>query len=198
PDDTVYGGGAYDGAFNVRLASNPNNVHRTYAIEAIRSLDPAAPEKRRMLMLGLSSGSWAQIVANLPSTKSLTIVEINPGYLELIRKYPDVAPLLDNPNVKIEIDDGRRWLRRHPDEKFDFIVMNTTFSWRAHMTNLLSVEFLDLVRAHLEPWGIHYYNTTWSLDVMRTAIQTFPNALRAMNFVAVADRPFTFDLDRWD
>jgi spermidine synthase len=197
PDDTIYGGGAYDGAFNVRLAANPNNVHRTYAIEAMRSLDAHAPAQRRMLMIGLSSGSWAQIVANLPSTKSLTIIEINPGYLELIRKYPDIAPVLDNPNVKIEIDDGRRWLLRHPSEKFDFIVMNTSFSWRAHMTNLLSVEFLELVRAHLEPWGIHYFNTTWSVDVMRTAITTFPHALRVMNFVAVADQPFAFDEATW-
>jgi spermidine synthase len=196
-DDTIYGGGAYDGAFNVRLASNRNNIHRTYAIEAIRSLDPRAPTERKMLMIGLSSGSWAQIIANLPSTKSLTVVEINPGYLELIRKYPDIAPLLNNPKVRIEIDDGRRWLSRHPSEKFDFIVMNTSFSWRAHMTNLLSVEFLDLVRAHLEPWGIHYYNTTWSVDVMRTAIATFPYALRVMNFVTVADEPFTFDELLW-
>jgi hypothetical protein len=76
--------------------------------------------------------------------------------------------------------------------------MNTSFSWRAYMINLLSVEFLDLVRAHLEPWGIHYYNTTWSVDVMRTAIDTFPHALRVMNFVTVADEPIAFDELVWD
>ena len=197
-DDTIYGGGAYDGAFNVNLAGNPNNVHRTYAIEALRSRDPSAPAQREMLMIGLSSGSWARIIADLPSTKSLRIIEINPGYLELIRKYPSVASILDDPKVTIEIDDGRRWLLRHPDAKFDFIVMNASFSWRAHMTNLLSVEFLELVRAHLRPWGIHYFNTTWSLDVMRTAVATFPQSMRVMNFAAVSDAPFVFEPDAWE
>jgi spermidine synthase len=197
-DDTIYGGGVYDGAFNVRLDSNQNNVHRTFAIEALRSSDPRAPAQRDMLMIGLSSGSWAQIVANLPSTRSLTIVEINPGYLELIRHYPAVKTLLENPKVKIEIDDGRRWLRRHPQAKFDFVVFNGSFSWRAHATHLLSVEFLELVRAHMRPWGIYYSNTTWSADVLRTLISTFPNAVRVMNFVAVSDCPFTFDRGAWE
>jgi spermidine synthase len=197
-DDTIYGGGVYDGAFNVRLGSNQNNIHRAFAIDALRSSNPRARALRDILMVGLSSGSWAQIVANLPSTRSLTIVEINPGYLELIRKYPAVATLLENPKVKIEIDDGRRWLRRQPNAKFDFVVANTTFSWRAHATNLLSVEFLELVRAHMPPWGIHYFNTTWSADVLRTAITTFPNAMRVMNFVAVSDSPFTFDRAAWE
>ena len=45
-------------------------------------------------MIGLSSGSWAAVVAAHPSLERLTIVEINPGYLKLIPKYPDVAGLL--------------------------------------------------------------------------------------------------------
>ena len=32
------------------------------------------------------------------------IVEIDPGYLSLIRKRPEVASLLDDPKVKIVID----------------------------------------------------------------------------------------------
>lgn len=192
-DDTLYGGGAYDGEFNVRLASNANYIHRAFAIEALRGEGPGAPAARDMLMIGLASGSWAQIIANLPSTRSLTVVEINPGYLGLVRKYPAVATVLDHPKVRVVIDDGRRWLLRHPEARFDFVVMNASFSWRAHMTNLLSVEFLELVRAHLRPWGIHYFNTTWSADVLRTALMTFPHAVRVMNFVAVSDSPIAFD-----
>jgi hypothetical protein len=61
----------------------------------------------------------------------------------------------------------------------------------------MSVEFLDLVRAHLQPWGIHYYNTTWSPDAFRTAVTQFPHAMRVVNFVAVSDQPFRFDEDAW-
>lgn len=140
----VYGGGAYDGAFNVSLVDDKNVVERAFAVAAMH------PSPRRVLLIGLSSGSWAQIVANLPGVESMTVIEINPGYMDLIAKYEPVRSLLTNPKVRIVVDDGRRWLHRH-EERFDFIVMNTSYHWRAHMTNLLSREFLELARAHLLP-----------------------------------------------
>jgi len=148
-------------------------------------------------MIGLSSGSWAQVLANNPKIEHLTVVEINPGYLRIIAKHPDVASVLTNPKVDIQIDDGRRWLRRHPDEKYDLLVMNTTFHWRAHATNLLSMEFMDLARLHLRPGGIFFFNTTSSDDVQKTAMTAFPYGLRIINFVAVSDSPFTLDKDRF-
>ena len=187
----VYGGGAYDGAFNVSLVDDKNVVERAFAVGALH------PHPREVLMIGLSSGSWAQIVSHLPEVEHLTIVEINPGYLQLIAQYPAVASLLKNPKVKIIIDDGRRWLVRHPESKFDFIVMNTTWHWRAHITNLLSQEFLGLVRAHLNPGGIHYFNTTSSDEAQRTAALFFPYAMRVINFIAVSDSPLVFDRGRW-
>ena len=105
--------------------------------------------------------------------------------------------LLNNPKVEIALDDGRRWINRHPQEKFDFMVMNTTWNWRGHSTNLLSVEFFELVRSRLNPGGILYFNTTSSDDVKKTAATVFPYALRVYNCIAVSDSPFTFDKERW-
>ncbi len=147
--------------------------------------------------MGLSSGSWAQVVANNPEVERVTIVEINPGYLSLIRQYPAVASLLRNPKVEIFIDDGRRWLVRNPQRRFDFILMNTSYHWRAHASNLLSVEFLRLVRSHLNPGGIDYYNTTWSGEAQLTGATVFPHSLRLANFLAVSDQPFSLDRQLW-
>ena len=94
------------------------------------------------------------------------IVELNPGYLQLIAQYPQVASLLRNPKVKIITDDGRRWLLANPHQAFDAIVMNASFNWREHESNLLSVEFLNIARAHLCPGGVLYYNTTSSPEVL--------------------------------
>lgn len=190
-DGTVYGGGAYDGRFNTQIGNARNGILRGYAIGGMH------PSPKQVLMIGLASGSWAEVVANLPGIEHLTIVEINPGYLKLIAKHPEVAGILTNPKVTIVTDDGRRWLNRNPEARFDFIAMNTTWHWRAHNTNLLSVEFMNLARKHMNTGGILYFNTTSSHDVLKTAATTFPHAMRVYNFIAVSDSPITFDKSRW-
>ncbi len=191
PDGTVFGGGVYDGRFSTDLLHDRNIIVRPYGLSAFH----AAPH--HVLMIGLGSGSWAQVVGNHPQVERLTVVEINPGYLELIPQHPAVASLLSNPKVSISIDDGRRWLVRHPREKFDAIVMNTTFHWRNHVSNLLSVEFLQIARLHLEPGGVLFYNTTGSDDVMATGLSVYPYALRFANALAVSDSPLLMDRARW-
>jgi spermidine synthase len=188
---TVYGGGVLDGRFNVDLVDDSNWILRAYAISAVHQ----AP--REVLMIGLGSGSWAQVIAHNPDVTRLTIVEINRGYVELMAMYPDVRSLLTNPKVTIALDDGRRWLRRHADRRFDFVVMNTTWNWRAHASNMLSQEFMQLVRERLEPGGVLFYNTTWSGEAQLTGLTVFPHGLRMINCLFVSDTPITFDRARW-
>lgn len=189
-DQTVYGDGAYDGHFNLDPMHDTNGIFRIYVMPALHS------HIRSVLEIGLSSGSWAQVVANYPGIENETMVEINPGYIPLIRQRPLFATLLNDPRADIYIDDARRWLVSHPDRKFDFILMNTTFNWRANSTNLLSVEFLQLLREHLNPGGVAYYNTTGSGRVQLTGATVFPYALRISNFLAVSDAPIVFDRAR--
>ncbi|HZR32175.1 MAG TPA: hypothetical protein VFA76_10045 [Terriglobales bacterium] len=191
PDGVVFGGGVYDGRFNIDLVHDSNLIVRPFALSYFH------PNPRQVLMIGLASGSWAQVIANHPQLEKLTIVEINPGYLRLIPNFPQVASLLRNPKVEIIIDDGRRWLLRHPEETFDAIVLNTTFHWRAHSSNLLSAEFLRLIRGHLKPGGVHFYNTTDSEEVYLTGSTVFPYSLRVVNFLAVSDSPIQTNKERW-
>jgi spermidine synthase len=189
PSGRVFGGGVYDGYARIDLMEDPNLLVRIAAVPAFHQ------PPRRVLMIGLSMGAWAQVVANMPSVESLTIVEINPGYLRLIPEYPQVASLLRNPKVKIVIDDGRRWLTRHPDEQYDLIVANVTFHWREHATNLLSLEFMRLIRAHLVPGGAYFYNATFSPEAFQTGLAAFPYGIRVIGFLAVSDRPLVFKPD---
>ncbi|MBI5531378.1 MAG: methyltransferase domain-containing protein [Deltaproteobacteria bacterium] len=182
-DGKVYGGGAYDGAFNTGLDDDKNSVYRTYLIASMR------PAAGKVLMIGLASGSWAQVLAHMPGLDKMTVVEINPGYLDLIRGRPEVRGVLSHPKVEVVIDDGRRWLARHPQEKFDLVVMNTTWHYRAHITNLLSREFLQMIRASLRPGGMLYFNTTGSLEAMKTSLAVFAHGVRVFNFMAVSDSP---------
>jgi len=190
-DGTFFGGGVYDGRSNTDLVHDTNGIVRAYALSSFH------PRPRQVLMIGLSSGSWAQVIVNHPQLERLTVVEINPGYLQLIPKYPAVASLQNNPKLQLVIDDGRRWLVRNRGRKFDVIVSNTTYHWRAHNTNLLSVEFLRLIRQHLNRGGIFYYNTTSSADALLTGATVFPYAMRVMNFLAVSDTPIEVNKERW-
>uniref|UniRef100_A0A973WBD0 Fused MFS/spermidine synthase n=1 Tax=Bradyrhizobium septentrionale TaxID=1404411 RepID=A0A973WBD0_9BRAD len=191
-DGVVYGNGMYDGRFNIDLKkTDVNGIIRPYALSLFH------PAPRDVLMVGLASGSWAQVVASNPAVKSLTIVEINPGYLELIRQQPEVQSILRNPKVRIIEDDGRRWLNHHPTIRFDVVLSNTTWHFRANATNLLSLEFHDLVRRHLNPGGVFFYNTTDSRRVHRTACTAFPHGARFINHMVVSDTPIDWNYTRW-
>ena len=90
-DRTVFGGGIYDGRFSVSPLNDRNGIIRAYSLSYFH------PDPKDVLMIGLSSGSWAQVIANHPQVERLTIIEINPGYLRLIRQVPEVASMLQNP-----------------------------------------------------------------------------------------------------
>lgn len=187
----VFGNGMYDGCYNTDLVHDTNMIVRAYALSLYH------PAPRHVLMIGLSSGSWAQVIVNNPQVEHLTVIEINPGYVALIRNWPEVASLLANPKFTLIIDDGQRWLKRHQHERFDAIIMNTTWYYRANAANLLAKEFLQLLRSHLHPAGTIFYNTTDSSRAMKTACLTFPHGMRFMNHMLISEAPLTLDFARW-
>jgi spermidine synthase len=187
--DIVYGGGVYDGRFNIDPVVDSNGIRRAYMVAALH------PNPEEILEIGLSSGSWTWVMAAHAGVKKITVVEINPGYLELIKKYPNHKTILSNPKISYYFDDGRRWLKRHPEARFDMILMNTTFHWRSNITNLLSREFLEMCRDHLKEGGVVYYNTTLSQDSVFTVARVFKFVTTYRNFVAASDHPFAMALE---
>ena len=190
-DGAVFGGGVYDGYFNIDPVNDRNSVVRAYALGAF------CPSPKRILVIGLGTGSWAQILANQPQLESLDAVEINPGYLQLIPLYPVVRSLLQNPKVHVYVDDGRRWLVAHPEARYDAIITNNSFNWRDHSTGLLSTEYFQLARRHLNSGGVYYFNSTESDETIATALRVFPHGLRVITFAAMSDSPIVIDRIRW-
>lgn len=190
-DGVVYGNGMYDGRYTTSVKTETNRTIRPYALSLFH------PAPRDVLMIGLASGSFAQVIANNPAVQSLTIVEINPGYLALIAQQDEIKPLLRNPKVRIIADDGRRWLSRHPERRFDVIEGDTTFHFRANATNVLSREYLELVKRHLNPGGIYFYTTTMSRRVQRTGCTVFAHGARFTAHLVVSDTPIDWNYARW-
>jgi len=183
-DDATYGGNVYDGRINTDLRVNSNGINRAYLLAALH------PAPRRVLIVGLSSGAWAWVVSSIPGVDTIDVVEINPGYLTVINDYPQLSSLLHDARITHHIDDARRWLRRHPEARYDLIVMNTTFHWRAYATNLLSIEFLEILKSHLAAQGVVAYNATGSPDVYETAGRAFSFVRKYDSFVYASDHDF--------
>lgn len=173
----VLGGNMYDGRISVDMSSNRGRLDRVLVSLA------AHPDPERVLFVGLATGSWVRILSASPRVKEIVVVEINLGYRELIAKYPQVSGLLTDPRVTIVFDDGRRWLRRNRSEKFDLIIQNTTYFWRAYSGNLLSRDYMQLVASHLRPKGIFALNSTSSIDVLETTRDVYPYVERRSSFV---------------
>ena len=186
----VYGGGAYDGQLNVDPADNRNHINRAYATAVLH------PNPKHILMIGLGSGSWAQVLAHEPRLESLTVIDINAGYLDLMAHYDVVRSTLANPKVTFVIDDARRWMSRHPTARFDVIVQNTTHYWRAHATNLVSKEYFELAARHLTDGGVFWSNSTHSAEIQKTYLAVFPHVRKMHSFVAGSAKPMSFDREK--
>lgn len=179
--DIVYGGNAYDGRINTDYMLDSNLISRVYLLAA------AQPRPKRILVLGMSAGSWTRVLAQFPGVEKIDVLEINPGYVDIIRRYDAVRPILSDPRITLHVDDGRRWLKRHPGEQYDLLVMNTTFHYRAYITLLLSDDFLRLARSHLRPDGVIAFNSTDAPDVYKTAAGVFRHVYKLRNFVVAGD-----------
>mgnify|MGYP006074298575 CR=1 FL=1 len=189
-NDRVYGGGVYDGLFNTNLITDTNGIVRPYILSAFH------PDPKRVLMIGLATGSWAQVVAHHPALEKLVVVETNPGYGEIVASNTEVSSLLTNEKVEVRIDDGRRYMQRNETEKFDLIIMNTTFHWRAYAANLLSQDFLELVLSRLNDGGIAFYNSTNSMNAQKTGAAVCPYSLRFQNHMLCGNEEIIVNTQR--
>src|SRR6202050_1619736 len=188
--DVIFGGNVYDGIASVDVDSNVNRLDRLYLLALLQ------PRPRNVLVIGLSGGAWVRAFKSSPGVERIDVVEINPAYVGLVRLYPELAPLLVDPRLRVHIDDGRRWLKRNPDTHFDLIIQNTSYYWRANTGNLLSREYLSDVRRHMNPGAVLAFNTTGSYDALATEQAVFPFAYVYVNFAYASDHPLTPDLSR--
>ncbi len=186
-DKVVFGANVYDGKLNTDVFHNTNGIDRAYLLTAIK------PQAKTALIIGLSTGSWVQVLSSMPSLEKITIIEINPAYVDFIKEHPEVSELLEDDRVEIVFDDGRKYLKQHQENTYDIILMNTTWNWRAYVSNLLSADFLSIIKQSLVPNGVVYYNTTQSLDAYYTAQSIFDYVYQYKFFVLAANRPVVID-----
>ena len=182
-DAHVFGGGVYDGTARVDLLDAQHSIVRPFLLSAFH------PAPRRILLVGLGSGAWAQALAHHRDLHELVVVDIHPGYRALLAERAVLRSLASNPKVRLVTDDVRRWLRRHRGERFDAVIANYPYHWRTYASSVLSCEMLMRVRSHLAPRGVYLFNPTRSGEAMRTAALSAPHVALVYGMVLVADTP---------
>lgn len=114
------------------------------------AVDPGA---RRVLSIGVASGSTHAALAAYPELTALDAVEINPAVLAAARWFPESQALAD-PRSQVVVEDAIHYLLRARRD-WDLIVsdakQNKDFSGNGR---ILSLEFYRFALARLAPCGI--------------------------------------------
>jgi len=110
-----------------------------------------------------------------------TVVDLIPGVPKAFGFYhADAAEVVKNPDGKIVIDDGRRFLNR-TKEKYDVITVDPPPPLEAAGTSLLySTEFYDAIKQHLKPKAIvqvwlPYGEKMTAQAAVRSVYNSFPH-----------------------
>lgn len=130
-----------------------------------------------VLVIGLGSGITAGSISLYDSVKSLEIVEIEKGVVKGSSKYyrKDNYAVLDNPRVKLIIDDGRSYLSLIP-KKYDLITSEPSNPWLTGASSLFTREFFLDVKKHLKDDGIFvqwFHTYHMHPELVKSLIKTF-------------------------
>jgi spermidine synthase len=129
--------------------SGPSDIDNTKLLAYLPiASHPAPGDPQSFLNIGLGAG--VTLASAKKHIDDLTLVEINDGVVEAVRRFG--APgLLDG--VEVEVQDARNWLFLH-DRKFDIITSGPSYPTEASSGNLFTREFYVLARERLNPGGV--------------------------------------------
>ena len=84
------------------------------------------PHIRRVLVIGGGDGGVAKELCNYPEIERIDVVETDQMFIDVSREFfPETAEGLDDPRVRIYLQDGLRFLRGKTDE-YDLIINDST------------------------------------------------------------------------
>lgn len=113
-----------------------------------------ARNPRKVFVLGTGSGMTLGATSAYPEVEEITLAEIEPKVLGVARTFAEYNHhVLDNPKVRIVINDGRNFLLT-TREKYDVITADPIHPWFSGAGYLYTVEYFRLAAEHLRPGGV--------------------------------------------
>ncbi|MDQ2639984.1 MAG: fused MFS/spermidine synthase [Pseudomonadota bacterium] len=174
PDGTLN----YHNAGKVQASSQPNDMRLQRMLGHLTTL--LAKDPRNVLVIGSGAGVTAGAVSVNPAVQTQTIAEIEPLVPRVVSEFfaRENHGVIDNPKVKIRIDDARHFLLT-TDEKFDAITADPFDAWVKGAASLNTAEFYAEMKRHLNPGAVvtawlPFYETT--VEAIKSEVATFAAA----------------------
>ena len=107
------------------------------------------PSTKRVLYVGLGGGSALKRTWRDFPSMQIDAVEIDPEVVDVAYDYFELPR---DPRLKVEVEDGRRFLATH-DGPWDAIIIDAFYADSIPF-HLATREFLELARSRLVPGGL--------------------------------------------
>ena len=191
-----------DGLWHSKLSSEYDHLRSNNWLMAMTPLlcHTMSDQPLECCVVGMGTGITAATMAKMDSVGQVVTYEIHEGLRQVVRDYPDgTLQVATNPKVQIEWQDARVGLAL-VDRQYDIITQAPLYLSQSGSSNLLSVEYLQLIRSRLKPGGIFclYANTgghkNQAAVVLRTAQSVFRHSLTFGDgyLIVVSDSPLEY------
>ncbi|WP_246941192.1 polyamine aminopropyltransferase [Bacillus pinisoli] len=146
----------------------------------------SASSHQNILILGGGDGLALRELQKYDSTKSITLVDLDPAIVVLAKEHPDIVSLnrdaFQHHNVKVIHQDAFEFME-NTNEFYDVIIVDLPDPNNESLNKLYTIEFYSLLRNHLNPGGAMMIQATspvfatevyWTVDhtVKATGLHT--------------------------
>ena len=143
----------------------------------------AHQDPKKVLIVGGGEGATAREVERYSGVEEIEMVDLDEELIELLKKHlPWSKEGFKDPRLKLIIMEGREFLSKQPDDRYDLIIMDVTDPAEySPALKLYTREFYRIAFKKLRNWGIlvtqasSLSNTTkLSLSILETIKSIFP------------------------
>ncbi|MCD4747763.1 MAG: fused MFS/spermidine synthase [Thermoanaerobaculales bacterium] len=113
----------------------------------------ATPHRERALVICFGTGQTANAVRR-QGFRSIDVVDVSEAVFRAGSLFPANESVLEDPAVQTHVMDGRAFLRRFTDRRYDLVTLEPMPPNFAGTNNLYSREFYELVRQRLREDGV--------------------------------------------
>ena len=155
------------------------------------------PNPREAAVVGLGSGNTLAALAGRQELRRITSIEIIRPLLSTLREsaggiaYAGLDAILDDSRIEHVFGDGRFFIK-HSNRMFDILEADALREGSAYSGTLYSLEYFELLRAHLAPGGLA---VTWAPTerVQRTFLKAFPHVMSYDGVLIGSNEPIRID-----